>query len=110
MAKLTLDSIRDAADKKYGSLEVDLGDKVVELKNPLRLSKEDRARLSDLKQPEDDDADPLDYFGALYEILAGKAGAKALLEALGEDIPLHMEVVSNLNSETELGEASPSQD
>ncbi len=110
MAKLTLDSIRDAADKKYGSLEVDLGDKVVELKNPLRLSKEDRARLSDLKQPEDDNADPLDYFRDLYEILAGKAGAEALLKALGEDIPLHMEVVSNLNSETELGEASPSQD
>lgn len=109
MATLSLDNIREAADKKYGSLNVDLGDEVVELKNPLRLPKEARDKLSKLDKA-DEDSDPLAYFAELYELLAGKAGARALLKALGEDIPLHMELISNLTSETELGEASPSQD
>lgn len=109
MATLSLDSIRDAADKKYGGLVVDLGDETVELKNPLRLSKENRERLSGLEKT-DDDADPLDYFAELYEVLAGKEGAKKLLKALGDDIPLHMTLVGNLTEGTELGEASPSQD
>lgn len=109
MATLSLDSIREAADKKYGSLVVDLGDETVELKNPLRLSKEARTRLSNLEQA-DEDADPMDYFGELYEVLAGKEGAKKLLKALGDDVPLHMTLVQSLTQETDLGEASPSQD
>lgn len=109
MATLTLDSIRDAADKKYGSTVVDLGDDTVELKNPLRLPKDLRERLTNLEKA-DEDGDPLDYFGELYEVLAGKEGAEKLLKALGDDIPLHMTLLSSMTEETELGEASPSQD
>lgn len=110
MATLSLDSIREAADKKYGSTIVDLGSETVELKNPLRLSKEQRERLSGLEKASDGDSDPLEYFAELYEVLAGKAGAEALLKALGDDIPLHMTLLSSVTEETELGEASPSQD
>lgn len=110
MTTLTLDSIREAADRKYGGITIDLGDEKVELRNPLRLSKGDRERLSKLEKSADEDADPLDYFREMYEVLAGKEGAKTLLKALGEDITLHMEVLSNLNTGVEAGEASPSQD
>jgi len=108
---LSLDSIREAADKKYAGLEVDLGDgDIVVLKNPLRVSKEAREKLEGLSAAEGEDSDPLEYFGEIYEALAGKEGAEKLLKALGDDIPLHMTLVSNLNTGTELGEASPSQD
>src|SRR5699024_12561223 len=79
---LSLDSSREAADKKYAGLEVDLGDgDIVVLKNPLRVSKEARERLEGLSAAEGEDSDPLEYFGEIYEALAGKEGAEKLLKA-----------------------------
>ena len=47
MAKVTLDSIRESAEKKYGALEIEMGDgSVVRLLNVLRLPRDVRAKLA----------------------------------------------------------------
>lgn len=47
MAKVTLDSIRESAEKKYGAFEIEMGDgSVVRLLNVLRLPRDVRAKLA----------------------------------------------------------------
>jgi len=47
MATFTLDDIRDAADKQFASLDIPLsGDRILRLRNPLRLTSEERAELT----------------------------------------------------------------
>lgn len=107
---IDLDFIREAADKKYGAFEVNVGDGTpVVLTNPLRLSKPKREALSELKMEDYEDA--VDYFEAAFVIASSKADAKRLREALGEDdITLYATVFELYTKGVELGEASPSQD
>lgn len=109
---LSLDSIREAADKEYGGLTVELGDgKTVELKNPLRLTKDERKQFENLTSSENSkDLSTDEVFEGIWSILAGKAGAKALNDALGDDAALHATLLKQVTSGVELGEASPSQD
>lgn len=105
---MTLDQIRDAAEQKYGAKVIDLGDdKTVELKNPLRLSKDNRDAITELS-PEDFD-DVVDYFRAAFEAVAGKKGAAELCKALGDDPALYATVFESYMQEAQVGEASPSQ-
>lgn len=106
---MTLDQIRDAADKKYGATVVDLGDgETVELRNPLRLSKEARDKITSIKEDEYDDV--LDYFREVFEAVAGKVSTRKLVKALDGDVALYVTLFENYMSGVELGEASPSQD
>lgn len=108
----SLDSLREAADKEYAGLTLELGaDKTVELKNPLRLTKEERKQfenLTDSKKSKDLTAEQV--FEGIWEVLAGKAGSKDLIEALGDDTALHATLLKQVTNGVELGEASPSQD
>lgn len=107
---ITLDMIRDAAEKKYGATEVDLGDgKVVHLINPLRISKEKRDEISGLNFEDFDD--PIDYFEKAFAAASTSADAKAIRKALGEDdVTLYVSLFEAYSQGIDLGEASPSQD
>ena len=106
---LTLDDIRDAADKKYGGypVTVDEGGEII-LTNPLRMTKELRAELSDLKAEDFDDI--VDYFEATFAKASSKAEAKRIRKAFGEDPALYATLFELYSNGVELGEASPSQD
>lgn len=108
-SELTLDSIRAAAEKKYGSRVLDLGDgKSITLKNPLKLSKENREALGKLEL--DSEGEPLDYFIEAFTLVASAEETKDLREVLGDDVTLYMTLFEEYMGSVELGEASPSQD
>ena len=106
---LTLDDIRGAADKKFGAFPIDIDEAgTIELVNPLRMTKERRDQLSELKA--DDFDDIIDYFEASFALASSEAEAARIREALGEEPALYAVLFESYSSGVELGEASPSQD
>ena len=123
MAKssFSLDDIRAAAEKKYGATEI----AGAELRNPIRLSDDERKALAaaydKLDVDEDsEDAENLtkdDIFNALAEILVvlathkTKDKAKALVDSLDGQIDLAQEVLAHWNEDQKADpKAGPSQD
>lgn len=112
MATITLASIREAADKKFGSTDIELedGSKVV-LRNALKLSKEERAVLSGvseaMKAEGADEAAALE--NALLTAAASKADGQKLINACGHDVTVLLGVFEQYGKGTELGEASDSE-
>lgn len=108
----TLDDIRAAAEKKYGATEIDLGTRVVSLVNALRLPKgrrDELLKLQDRLQEEGADQEEL-VKEAILLVAATEGEGKALLKAVGDDLAVLMEIFQNYAGETELGEASASDD
>lgn len=108
MPTITLQDIRDAADKKYGPLIIEgVEGGAVTLLNALRLSKEKRAALSAL-----DDQDDIDVQDKLEQIIrlaaATEDDANRLLAEFGEDLGQLAEALGHYTGKTQLGEASPS--
>lgn len=122
----TLDDIRAAADKKYGSVFIDLGDGEgeVELVNALRMDKVARKELLALQKAmsekgKDENGEEVevdfdeqveDLKQSLRLVVRNKEQANRLLTVCGDDAAVLMSVFDKYSGETELGEASPSQD
>ncbi len=107
MSTFTLDDIRAAADAKYGSTDIDLGDRVVKLLNPLRLPKTNRNKLREVQDQlgaEDADQEQL-LADALALVAESPAAAKRLLTELGGDLGLLVEVFGRYTEGTQAGEA-----
>lgn len=131
MATFSLDSIREAADAKYGSLDIPLSDKdgdVVRLLNPLRMSEQQRAELQIIQnklndaaeKDEDGDEDAPASEDAIKEqtelinelllcVAENKQAGQKLLDALGGDLAMTMIAFEKYTEGTQLGEASASQ-
>lgn len=112
MANFSLDDIRSAAEAKYGSTDIDLGDgTVVCLMNPLRLPKAKRDQLSVIQEEfSGDDVDAADVFARLLVLVASnQADAKKLLKAVGDDLATLSQIFETYTSGTQLGEASASE-
>lgn len=113
MSIVSLQSIREAADVKYGSLDIPLDDDyAVKLLNPLRLSDENRAALiaaQDLLSA--DDADQKAILRDCIRLVAatGEQGER-LIEAIGDDLAVLVEVFGEYTKGTQAGEASASDD
>lgn len=108
----SLDDIKKAAEKKYGSTEIDLGDEgKVSLVNVMRLPKERRDAL--LKIQDGMKEDGADQEGGLKAILrlvaATEKQADKLLDAAGDDLAVLVTIFERYSAGTELGEASASQ-
>ena len=120
MATFTLDNIREAAEAKYGSTDIEIGETTIRLLNPLRLPKARRDALiaaqKGLEASKDDDGNEVevDQEGIFHEILSlvaeTPAQAKVLLDALGDDLALLASVFEMYSEGTQAGEASASQD
>lgn len=108
----SLDDIRAAADKKYASTFIEVGDTEIELVNILRLPKEKRDELFSI-QKESDEGEDNDVEAALtrslYLVAKEEGGAKLLLDAIGGDLAVLSQVFETYSGETELGEASGSE-
>lgn len=116
MAHFTLDSIRDAAETKYSSTDIELKDGTeVKLLNPLRLSKAKRKKLmniqSELDSDDDEDAkDQEDVMAdAIILVAEDEKLAKALLAEVGDDMAILAEIFSLYTGDAQVGEASASQ-
>jgi hypothetical protein len=108
----TLDDIRKAADKKYGSTEIGLGEgEVVVLLNPLRLPKEKRDVLGDIgSRLEEDGADQAAIMADALRAAAKSASkVEKLIEAIDGDLAILMELFERYTDGTQAGEASASE-
>ena len=118
MATFTLDDIREAAEAKYGSTDIPVGDVLVRLLNPLRLTKEKRSALmaaqKDLEANEGDeevDVDQVEVFQGILRLVAeNEHQAEVLIAELGDDLAILASVFEMYSAGTQAGEASASQD
>jgi hypothetical protein len=133
MAKITLSSITESIDAKYGSTVVELTDGTeVELLNPIRLSAEGRKAMLDLSTAKDELSDEEEaaltpdernarqeasiqrLVGIVQVVAATPDQAAALIAACSPrgylDLAIISEVVSDYMGAEKAGEASASQD
>lgn len=112
MSAFTLDDIRAAAERKYGSTDINVGTRIVKLLNPLRLPKARRSAL--IAVQEKLNAEGADQEALLREALGLVAesgtAAKALIAAVGDDLAVLVEVFARYSEGTQAGEASASRD
>jgi len=108
MPEITLQHIRDAADKKFGPLVIkDIPGGDVILLNPARLSKEKRTELKSAVETED-----IDEQERLEQIVRATAKsadhAKRLLKEFKDDLGSLAIILESYNQGSQMGEASPS--
>ncbi|MGP3686244.1 phage tail assembly protein [Streptomyces sp. IBSNAI002] len=112
MASYSLDDIRAATERKYGSTDIQVGDDTVRLLNPLRLPKARRDALMSLQEQmgkeESDQAELLSE--AILTIAASEKGAAKLLDEVDGDLAILAEIFGHYGESTQVGEASASQD
>ena len=110
--KVTLDSIREAAERKYGSYDIDLGEVTVKLLNPLRLSETKRGQLQalEVEEAEENESDIHERLAETVRIVAADSThAQALLDAVDGDLALLATIIEEYGDVVQVGEASPSQ-
>ena len=113
MSSFTLDEIRAASEKKYGSVDIDLSDtERVVLVNPLRLSKENRAKLTGLQESMSaEGADQGELLeGAIRLVAQSQTQAEKLLTAIDGDLTILVEIFERYSGSVQAGEASASDD
>lgn len=115
MSAYTLDSIRKAADAKYGATEIAVDEKTtVRLLNPLRLTKERRNDLMNIQdrltgEDGDEPVDQIEVFrDAIRLVSDDEASAEVLIDAIGDDLALLAEIFTTYTEGTSAGEASAS--
>lgn len=110
MSEFSLDAIREAAEKKFGSTIIKVGEVAVELLNPVRLKKELRDELTKVQSDLDkDDADQQAILSRCIRLVAKTADqAETLLAAIGDDLGLLVSTFEHYAGAQESGEASAS--
>ncbi|ATI18800.1 tail assembly chaperone [Streptomyces phage Diane] len=111
MATFSLDSIRAAAEAKYGSTDIELGDGfTTRLLNPLRLPKEKRAELLKIQDKLDGSDDQEAVLAeAIHLVAENETAASKLLEAVGSDLALLAQIFATYSEGAQVGEASASE-
>ncbi|WP_371671226.1 phage tail assembly protein [Streptomyces sp. NBC_00289] len=111
MASFSLDDIRAAAERKYGSTDIEFGGETVRLLNPLRLPKGRRDELMSLQdQLGKDDTDQAEVLAqAIRTVAESEKAADKLLKEVGGDLALLAEIFGHYGESTQVGEASASQ-
>lgn len=117
MPQVSLADIQKAAEQKYGDYTIDLGGgRLLTLRNALRLPKDQRDRLAQLQrqittaQDGDQDLDALidTVRDAVRLLVDSPELAEELLDAVGDDLPVLLEVFAGYQESAQPGEASPS--
>jgi hypothetical protein len=107
MASFSLDDIRSAAEAKYGSTDINFGDDVCRLLNPLRLPKEKRAELMNIQSKLDgEDVDQEAVLADAIRLVAeSPKAAEKLLGAIGDDLAVLAQIFETYGEGTQAGEA-----
>lgn len=107
VAAVTLDSIREAAERKFGNVEIEFGEgRVCVLRSPLRLGKVERDRLSELSEAGETVEDAVEQARESIRLVAtNRKDADALLRVIGDDVPTLFEVIGAWHAGCEAGEA-----
>lgn len=110
MAQYTLDDIRAAAEAKFGSTDILVGDTTCKLVNALQLPKERRDQLMAIQHELDaENADQEAIISNAIRVIAESPHqADVLLGAIGGNLAMMVEVFNRYSSQSEVGEASAS--
>ncbi|WP_367135788.1 phage tail assembly protein [Saccharothrix sp. HUAS TT1] len=112
MSSFSLDDIRAAADRKYGSTDIQVGDTTVRLLNPLRMPKAQRDKLVGIQKEMEGEGDEVDqvavFQNAIKTIAESASQAKVLISAIGDDLGVLAEVFERYTEGQQVGEASSS--
>ena len=123
MASFTLDSIRQAVEDKFAPTVIELtSSSKVTLKNPARMESSERKQLNDLLQQldgldlsgdgdlsEDEALEKLaDVAKQIFSTASTPAQATKLINAIGSDWLVLMEIISKWVQESGLGEVTSS--
>ncbi|ONI83500.1 hypothetical protein ALI22I_33955 [Saccharothrix sp. ALI-22-I] len=112
MSSFSLDDIRAAADRKYGSTDIEVGDTVVRLLNPLRMPKAQRDKLIGIQKEMEVEGEEVDqvvvFQNAIRTIAQTATQANALIKAIGDDLGVLAEVFERYTEGQSVGEASSS--
>lgn len=105
---MKLDDIRAAAEAKYGSFDIEVGERTVRLLNPLRLPKTKRDAMVRLQEEaKEDGTDQMAVMADMVRLAAeNSVGAELLLEAVGDDLTVLAEIFAEYGKRTRVGEAS----
>ncbi|QPB09926.1 tape measure chaperone [Streptomyces phage Sitrop] len=107
MASFSLDDIRSAAEAKYGSTDINFGDDVCRLLNPLRLPKAKRNELINIQSKLDgEDVDQEAVLADAIRLVAeSDKAAEKLLSAVGDDLAVLAQIFETYGEGTQAGEA-----
>lgn len=114
MANFTLENLRAAADKKYAPTVIEAGDEEFVLPAILRMGAESRSRITDLltdaeRLAEDESVENLDEqiktFSELISAAVLDDKGDRLLELIGDDTVILIDIVSAWMKDTQAGEA-----
>ena len=114
MANFTLDNLRAAADKKYAPTVIEAGDEKFTLPAILRMGSDARSRITDLlsdaeRLAEDESVENLDEQIEVFSDLISAAvlddKGDRLLELIGDDTVILIDIVSAWLKDTQAGEA-----
>lgn len=110
----SLDDLVQAVEAKYASVDIEMGNKTVRLRNLMRLGDKARSRIIELsdgmRNKDPDNTDTSDITAAIREVitLAADTNGKALADAIGEDLGLGMHIYEMYMKGTQAGEADNS--
>lgn len=128
MPDVSLDDYFATAETKFGNHRITVGDKVVTMQNSLTLDKETRRQLNTAQkrlnnlQSDDEDVQATELQGdedqtdgmlrVLGEVITlvsdDKAAARDMLERIGSNLPVLLEIFQDWNKKAQPGEAEPS--
>jgi hypothetical protein len=112
VSSFSLDDIRAAADRKYGSTDIEVGDTTVRLLNPLRMPKTQRDKLVGIQKEMEGEGDEVDqvavFQNAIKTIAESASQANVLIRAIGDDLGVLAEVFERYTEGQQVGEASSS--
>lgn len=111
----TLDAIREAADKRFGSMTIEFDGKTTVLSSPLRISEDKRNKVFDIvdeissnSEGEDSDVSVARTLGPQFReflTLVGDRNTPALIKLLGEDLGALVALFEQYQEQVGLGEA-----
>lgn len=112
MASITLDEIFASAEAQYQPLDINLGPAgILKLRNPLRMSKEERAELQalfsqDESEGEQEDRDEAEHLRQMISIVAAdKELAEAFVKRPQVDLAVLANIVKRYTEAVKPGEA-----
>lgn len=109
---LKLADIQETVNEKYAPLELELADRTIAMRVPLRLSRKERKAIMKAFDGADGqaDRDALDMYQDVFRIvIEDKDDVKALFEALDDDLAVYQEIFSAFAERMQVGEAGSSE-
>lgn len=112
MATFTLEDIQSAADEKYGPTVVEYKGGSATFRTPIRMSKDERAQLVELHEAMNEEgADQEKLVEDMLRLTATKESeAEELIRQVGGDLAVLISILESYLGESQVGEASASQD